>query len=881
MLLWLYIVISGTVLWVDFGTGCDYSVNKCGAWSDGDVQIGVLSSCFSKVENVGYREQPDAYNCSGFSVGTLVRMLAIIHTIDTINNSSFLPGVRLGYYICDTCSDASRAIQSTEHMLATNGSWFGQCALNQMPRVKVIIGPRYSEVALIVARLLALYMVPQISTSASAEALSDRQRFPAFLRTVPSDIHQTKALAKLMSHFKWDWVGVVYGDDDYGQNAFQGFVADAQVENVCVAFKERLPYNLNSMDIDTKIRELANKIRNSSAKVVLLILKEELVRKLFDKMIQQNISRTWIASDSWSMSQETAQMDGINQVGNILGFSFITGPNPGFEEYLQDLSIPPGAENKFIEQYKQMGASKDYLTTTVNIRTAYGERMAVLSIAHALKKLLKCNETACAGDTNFPPWMLLKELKNIRFTLEDQTFYYDKLGSFNSGYDLINWERNMSNGQRQFDVIGHYSNETIQINPGKPLDWGNTNNTIPVSTCSKACQAGTAKQLSKTSCCYNCTECLEGTYSNMTNALNCLPCENGTWSLKGSTNCSAKREVYWEWTGAQAIVLLTFSLIGFLFLFINLIIYCVYRGSPVINQAGGYICIPIMVGLALSYVSVILFIGKPDLHICMARQVLYALGFALTISCILVKALRTFLAFLPQYGQPRVKKVYHPPVLITCGTLLQVLICVFSLIYDPPSVKPETNNQTMEIMFQCKEGSGKGFPSMLVYNALLALICFALAFKGRKVPQRFNETGHIILSMLIYLFVWVCFIPVYAANIPERYSIQAAAILVSTFGIIFCHFTPKWYMALCKKKEEVTVEAYIARACNNRFSVDSGMSNTSGTPESLRSKTGSQTTMNSNDTGVCSTECRVFVLNVENSSNKHPTMRRRLRRRSI
>uniref|UniRef100_A0A8B9L9K2 G-protein coupled receptors family 3 profile domain-containing protein n=1 Tax=Astyanax mexicanus TaxID=7994 RepID=A0A8B9L9K2_ASTMX len=707
---------------------------------------------------------------SRFSVGTLVRMLAIIHTIDTINNSSFLPGVRLGYYICDTCSDASKAIQSTEHMLATNGSWFGQCALNQMPRVKVIIGPRYSEVALSVARLLALYMVPQISTSASAEALSDRQRFPAFLRTVPSDIHQTKALAKLMSHFKWDWVGVVYGDDDYGQNAFQGFVADAQVENVCVAFKERLPYNLNSMDIDTKIRELANKIINSSAKVVLLILKEELVRKLFDEMIQQNISRTWIASDSWSMSQETAQMDGINQVGNILGFSFITGPNPGFEEYLQDLSIPPGAENKFIEQYKQMGASKDYLTTTVNIRTAYGERMAVLSIAHALKKLLKCNETACAGDTNFPPWMV--SIMWRHYTTCDSIMH-------NASYTAI------------ILIITHI---------------------IPVSTCSKACQAGTAKQLSKTSCCYNCTECLEGTYSNMTNALNCLPCENGTWSLKGSTNCSAKREVYWEWTGAQAIVLLTFSLIGFLFLFINLIIYCVYRGSPVINQAGGYICIPIMVGLALSYVSVILFIGKPDLHICMARQVLYALGFALTISCILVKALRTFLAFLPQYGQPRVKKVYHPPVLITCGTLLQVLICVFSLIYDPPSVKPETNNQTMEIMFQCKEGSGKGFPSMLVYNALLALICFALAFKGRKVPQRFNETGHIILSMLIYLFVWVCFIPVYAANIPERYSIQAAAILVSTYGIIFCHFTPKWYMALCKKKEEVTVEAYIARA---------------------------------------------------------------------
>ncbi|XP_066511941.1 G-protein coupled receptor family C group 6 member A-like [Hoplias malabaricus] len=877
MLLRMYLLISGVVVLVDIGNACDYELDRCGAWADGDVQIGILSTFYSQVESQPNRVQPDNYNCTGFSLVSFVRMLALIHTIETINNSSFLPGVRLGYYICDTCSDASKAIQTTEHMLSENGTLSVQCGLIPKPKVKAIIGTRYSELSLSVARLLTLYMVPQISTSSSAEILSDRLRFPGFVRTVPSDVHQTEALAKLMSHFDWNWVGVVHGDDDYGENAFHGFMVDAEAENVCVAFKSTLPHNLNSKDIDMKIQEVADVIQNSRANVVLLILKEELVTKLFTEMRSRNISRTWIASDAWSLSRDIAQMEGMDQIGDIFGFNFITGPNPGFEEYLQELTVPPGTENKFIEEYQQMGYSKDYLTEAVYIDQAYGDRLAVWSIAHALKKLLECNEKACPGELDFPPWKLLQELKNVNFTLDGQTFYFSTSGNFINGYDLINWVQNKS-GKRDIVVVGSYSLEQRKINLKKPIEWSNPNNTKPISVCSDDCLPGTAKKLSKTSCCFNCTLCLEGTYSNGTNLQNCFPCEDGTWSLKGWTACKPKNEVFWEWNKVQAIVLLVFIIIGFLLLFINLIIYCLYRQSPVIKQAGGHIYILIMAGLALSFISVILFIGKPTVPICMARQVLYALGFTLTVSCILVKALRTFLAFLPQYRQHSVKKFYKPPAIIFCGTFIQVLICIFWLIFDSPAVETVESNQSMDIIFQCKEGSGVGFAIMLGYIALLALICFVLAFKGRKVPHRFNETGHIILSMLIYLFVWVCFAPIYATKIPERYSIQAAAILVSTYSIIFCHFTPKWYMALCKKKEEVTTEAYMTQACIAKITVNAGHP-VFPQLRPVSSKTAlitspSKSTISSIDTTDCTTESPAYFF-------IQPSVRKRFHRRSI
>ncbi|XP_016425874.1 G-protein coupled receptor family C group 6 member A-like [Sinocyclocheilus rhinocerous] len=730
-----YWPLIGFLILAGFGSACEYSPGICGAWADGDIRIGVLSSCHSKVQTLNVRERPEKYNCTQLNLISLVRTLAVVHTIETINNSSFLPGVRLGYYICDTCSDASKAIQSTEQLLAVNGTLPVQCEVLERPNVKAIIGARFSEDSLAVARLLSLYMVPQISTTSSAQTLSDRVRYPAFLRTMPSDVHQTKALVHFMKHFHWDWVGVVYGDDDYGKNALQSFLADSEAADICHAFKEVLPHYLAHNEIDKRIQEVAETIRLSVAKVVVLILKEELVSKLFKEMIRQNTSRTWIASDAWSMSRNISQMEGINQVGDVFGFTFITGPNPGFKEFLQQLTLTPGSVNLFLEEYKQLGKDAGFLTEAVDISMTYGERLAVWSIAHALKHLLNCNETDCPGERDFPPWKLLKELKKINFTMENQTFYFNASGNFMNGYDLINWQ------------------------PQEASD-------LP----------------------------------------NCLPCENDTWSLKGWTSCKPKEEDYWKWDGSHAIVLLTFTAIGYLLLLFTLIILLVFYGKPVMKQAGGTLCFVMMVGLALSYTSVILFIGKPNVHICRGRQILYALGFSLTVSCILVKALRTFVSFLPRYRQEQAKRFYKPPVIITCGTLIQVLICILWLIFDSPAVEAFQSDQSMIITVQCNEGSGIGFGIMLCYIALLAFVCFLMAFKGRKVPQAFNETGHIILSMLIYLFVWVCFTPVYIAKVNERYSIQAAAILMSCYGVIFCHFAPKWYMALCKKKLQLPAQ---------------------------------------------------------------------------
>lgn len=260
----------------------------------------------------------------------------------------------------------------------------------------------------------------QISCTSSAPILSDKLRYPSFFRVIPSDIYQTQALAKLMRHFSWDWVGVVTLDDDYGNAALANFLLAADKVKVCVEFQEVLP------TIDTSeqsIKKVADRIRSSSAKVVLLILRIKVVEMLFKEMIKTNTSRTWIASDAWSTAGSLMKMKDINKVGNILGFTFATDEIPGFKDYLQNLKPSSGAWNDFIREYKQMRfnciagqnsentypsdcnpqeMNDDFLLSAVDLTATYNQRVAVYAIAHAIKEILECNNSVCPGDANFP-----------------------------------------------------------------------------------------------------------------------------------------------------------------------------------------------------------------------------------------------------------------------------------------------------------------------------------------------------------------------------------------------------------------------------------------------------------------------------------------------
>ncbi|MBN3305737.1 GPC6A protein, partial [Amia calva] len=746
-------------------------------------------------------------------------MLAMKHAIEVINNSSLLNGLMLGYEIYDSCSDVSTAIRATMAFLNYPGSCAQEHYNTSEPpvRVQAVVGEAYSEISIAVAHLLNLELIPQISYGSTAEILSDKMRFPAFLRTVPNDYHQTKAMVNLIQNNGWNWIGFITTDGDYGRSAIESFVSQASELGICVAFKVFLPNFLSDKNTDTKINQAINTIRkNQRVNVIVSFAKPAHMMKIFDSFCEETLGKIWIASDSWSMSKEVIHKSKLTNIGKIIGFTFKTGNITQFQNYLNSLKISEDTfkENIFLDHDQ---ADVVFLNDTTNINNTqesgvnvlinnlhrdavYSVQIAISAIANAVVYL--CKEINCKEPANIHPYELLSALKKTEFENDGKSLRFDSNGDINLGYNVVVWKSfngdiDVDNTVSEYDI----NNETFIFSSNadkKELDLRSV-----ISKCSDSCKPGQYKETSEGqhTCCYQCKDCAEAQYSNEMDMDECLSCNTSTeWSPQGSSNCTTKQLDYFRWNNGFAMVLLGIAALGTLAVLVIAIIFIKQRQTPVVKASGGPISYMILLSLLSSFISSVFFVGHPFSLKCKVRQVLFGLSFACCVSCILVKSLQIILAFQFKPDlKNALKKINKPYVIIACCVGIQGLICTLWLILKSPEEERIVLETT--ILVNCNEGSYIFFGVMLGYIALLAFVCFVCAFMGRKLPENYNEAKFITFGMLLYFISWIIFIPVYVSMFGKYLpAVEMVVILISNYGILCCHFFPKCYIILFKKQ---------------------------------------------------------------------------------
>uniref|UniRef100_A0A3Q3WIL9 G-protein coupled receptor family C group 6 member A n=1 Tax=Mola mola TaxID=94237 RepID=A0A3Q3WIL9_MOLML len=806
------------------------SITVPAATAPGDIIIGGIFPIHEDVDKNNKSFNPHPQACVRFQERDLGKALAMINAIETINKSPLLADINitLGYRIMDSCSDVSTALRATQDLTQERDSCqAGSNTSTCIQPVMAVIGASHSEMSIAIARQLTLKMIPQISYFSTAVILSDKNRFPAFMRTIPNDKYQTAAMVMLLRTHGWNWVGIVTMDGNYGRSALEHFMSAASEKGICVAFKSILPQSVTSEHVSSAITHTANTIfKNPKAHVIVSFAKPTLMMFLYRELKSQltkaggnmeSMRRVWVASDIWSSSGSMVGNCTLDEIGHILGFSFKSGDMTSFRKYLswlEAVGLNHTGNNPFMQElYNNLNASDASGDTELASKAVWtisehthadsvlSVEMAVSAIAQAVVSI--CRSRDCKTPGTVQPWQVLKALWMQEFNFRGESYKFDSSGDINLGYDVIMWR---SDRGKIFvhEIIAHYhpdynnftftNNSTTELQRLKDI----------ISKCSNSCIPGEFKKTTEGqhTCCYECMNCTENYFSNSTDMDQCLSCDKDEeWSRKGSSRCTPKEHLYFSWNDIFAVVLLTLSALGILLALLVSALFLHQRETPVVKAAGGPLSQAILFSLVISYISAIMFVGRPNNLQCRARQVLFGISFTLCVSCILVKTLQILLAF--QFNpelQVVLRKLYKPYAIIIICVALQAVTCIVWLVLKSPY--HHTIRQQTTVLEHCHEGSYLAFGVMLAYIAILSFVCFICAFKGRKLPEQYNEAKFITFSMLLYLISWLLFVPIYVTTsgmyLP---AVEMVVILISNYGILSCHFFPKCYIIFFKREQ--------------------------------------------------------------------------------
>uniref|UniRef100_A0A3Q3EVS1 Receptor ligand binding region domain-containing protein n=1 Tax=Labrus bergylta TaxID=56723 RepID=A0A3Q3EVS1_9LABR len=186
----------------------------------GDIIIGALFSV---------HHQPPADKVHERKCGAvreqygIQRVEAMMHTLDRINaDQHILPNITLGCEIRDSCWHSAVALEQSIEFIRDSlvssdeaEEWGGGCSdpsatpMRGKKPIVGLIGPGSSSVAIQVQNLLQLFNIPQIAYSATSMDLSDKSLFKYFMRVVPSDAQQARAMVDIVKRYNWSYVSAI------------------------------------------------------------------------------------------------------------------------------------------------------------------------------------------------------------------------------------------------------------------------------------------------------------------------------------------------------------------------------------------------------------------------------------------------------------------------------------------------------------------------------------------------------------------------------------------------------------------------------------------------------------------------------------------------
>ncbi|XP_040214572.1 metabotropic glutamate receptor 7 [Rana temporaria] len=749
------------------------------------------------------------------------RMEAMLYAIDQINSDpEILPNVTLGARILDTCSRDTYALEQSltfVQALIQKDASDARCTNGEPPvyvrpeKVVGVIGASESSVSIMVANILRLFQIPQISYGSTAPELSDDRRYDFFSRVVPPDSFQAQAMVDIVKAMGWNYVSTLASEGSYGEKGVESFMQISREEGgLCIAQSLRIPNDRKAGDYDKLVRQLLE--TPQARAVVVFAVDDNDIRQVLAavKRADKVGHFIWVGSDSWG-----TKLGPISHLEDVAEGAITILPKratiEGFDAYFTSRTLENNRRNVWFAEYWEenfnckltiTGSKKEDTDRKctgqerISQDSPYeqDERVqfvidAVYAMAHALHNMIRdlCPASSGLCPAVDPPMgkKLLKYIRSVTFNGSAGTpVLFNKNGDALGRYDIFQYQTG-NQSTPGYRLIGQWTDE-LQLSV-EDMQWSKALHEIPPSVCSLPCKMGERKKIAKgMPCCWQCDPC-DG-YKYLHDEVTCFRCDFSMRPNKNRTGCDPIPIVKLEWHSPWAVIPVFLAMLGIIATIFVMATFIRYNDTPIVRASGRELSYVLLTGIFLCYIITFLMIAKPDLGVCSFRRIFLGLGMCISYAALLTKTNRIYRIFEQGKKSVTAPRLISPTsqLAITSSLISIQLLGVFIWFgVNPPNIiidyGPETPDpEQRRGVLKC-DITDLQIICSLGYSILLMVTCTVYAIKTRGVPENFNEAKPIGFTMYTTCIVWLAFIPIFfgTSQSAEKLYIQTTTLTIS------------------------------------------------------------------------------------------------------
>ncbi|XP_038071188.1 metabotropic glutamate receptor 4-like [Patiria miniata] len=728
-----------------------------------------------------FHQGPRGATCSqNVSEEFLMWLETMLFAIQQVNRrTDVLPDLKLGFYIRDDCLDEEMAMWSALKIAQGNpvtGNLSMQLDGTGTGQIVGIVGPANSRRSIYAAKVGSLYHLPVMSIYGTSVELGDHNRFPYFLRAVPPDNYQVEVILDILLAFDWIYTALISSMDTYGINGGTELMTRAGSRGVCFAFSYHLSIRPSAAQLD----ELVSQIRElKELSVIVMFANFNVVLQVLEAVRESNIDRRiiWIGTDAWPHAYLTSHPVLAPVVAGSIMVRLYKADVPGLHDYISS------KDSRFTEVSPWMQEWWDSHPGCTNLSqcpvNAEGNDVAIVHCVYAFAYALDAYvNTNCQGSSDclIDRSILMDFLHNVSFDVGMGHFRFDADGEPTGRY-LLKQIQYRNKGYAQVD-IGEWDttiyerHERLTLDRSK-LKWEDGWDGPPSSVCAEHCGPGYIPVGLPSKCCMGCTPCL---WEQIVNGTECLTCPERQTPSENRTVCVdiIPRGVNWEHPIVLTTVIL--AVLGLILVAVTVAGLLYYWDHVLIKACSRELSVVNILGVTLTFSTTFPLYATPTVVSCTVSEVMMSCSITMLFATSFLKANRIYRVF--EAGQKTLKKprLISPRYQLALALILiaiQVIISTVASVLNPtkPSVPPRSPWElycpfTYNILVSS------------FYNLVLVLLCCYFAFKARKVPDNYNESRFISIS--VYSMVLVCLVAV-----PVYVTARETLLKVATWSFAF------------------------------------------------------------------------------------------------